>query len=174
MTCATFEFRASNLFRISCFGLRPFGHCWANLLATLVYAMLCCALSDWCIAAERPNVLLILVDDLKPALGCYGDLIVKTPHLDRLAARGMRFDLAYCNQAVCAPSRFTLMLGSHSTSTGLYGLGSQLRQLVPDAVTLPQHFARHGYRTESLGKVFHIGHGNQGDPRSFMVEHFHD
>ena len=58
-----------------------------------------------------PNVLLILVDDLKPALGCYGDKTAKTPNIDRLAARGMRFDLAYCNQAVCAPSRFTLMLG---------------------------------------------------------------
>ena len=126
-------------------------------------------------SAERPNVLLILVDDLKPALGCYGDPIAQTPHLDALAARGMRFDLAYCNQAVCAPSRFTLMLGSHSTSTGLYRLGSQLRDVLPDAVTLPQHFAEHGgYRTESLGKVFHIGHGNQGDPESFSVPHFHD
>ncbi|MCB1087980.1 MAG: sulfatase, partial [Verrucomicrobiae bacterium] len=123
---------------------------------------------------EKPNVLLILVDDLKPALGCYGDPIAKTPHLDALAARGMRFHLAYCNQAVCAPSRFTLMLGSHSTSTGLYGLGSQLRDLVPNAVTLPQHFARHGYRTESLGKVFHIGHGNLGDPASFTVPPFKD
>ena len=125
-------------------------------------------------AADRPNVLLILVDDLKPALGCYGDSFAKTPHIDRLAARGMRFDRAYCNQAVCAPSRFTLMLGSHSTSTGLYGLGSQLRQRLPAAVTMPQFFSRHGYRTESLGKVFHIGHGNEGDPQSFDVPHFHD
>ena len=126
-------------------------------------------------AAERPNILLILVDDLKPALGCYGDPVARTPNIDSLAARGMRFDLAYCNQAVCAPSRFTLMLGSHSTSTGLYGLGSQLRQIVPDAVTLPQYFAQQGgYRTESLGKVFHIGHGNHGDPSSFSVPHFHD
>lgn len=126
-------------------------------------------------AAERPNVLLILIDDLKPALGCYGDAVAKTPNIDRLATLGMRFDLAYCNQAVCAPSRFNLMLGSHSTSTGLYGLGSRLRQVVPDAVTLPQYFAKHGgYRTESLGKVFHIGHGNEGDPESFSVPHFHD
>jgi len=123
--------------------------------------------------AERPNVLLILVDDLKPALGCYGDPHAKTPNIDALAARGMRFDLAYCNQAVCAPSRFTLMLGSHSTSTGLYGLGSHLRRSIPDAVTIPQHFAKHGgYRTESLGKIFHIGHGNLGDPKSFSVPHF--
>lgn len=125
-------------------------------------------------AADKPNVLLILVDDLKPALGCYGDTVAVSPNIDRLAARGMRFDLAYCNQAVCAPSRFTLMLGSHSTSTGLYGLGSDLRTALPDAVTLPQHFSRHGYHTESLGKVFHIGHGNHGDPASFSVPHFHE
>ena len=125
-------------------------------------------------AVEKPNVLLILVDDLKPVLGCYGDPLAKTPNIDRLAASGMRFDKAYCNQAVCAPSRFTLMLGSHSTSTGLYGLGSQLRKVIPDAVTLPQHFAANGYRTESLGKVFHIGHGNEGDPQSFSVPHFQD
>jgi iduronate 2-sulfatase len=125
--------------------------------------------------AERPNVLLILVDDLKPALGCYGDTAARTPNIDRLAARGMRFDLAFCNQAVCAPSRFTLMLGAHSTSTGLYGLGSSLRQVVSSAVTLPQHFAKHGgYRTESIGKVFHVGHGNEGDPASFSVPPFKD
>lgn len=122
-------------------------------------------------AVDRPNVLLILVDDLKPAIGAYGDTLAKTPNIDRFAASGMRFDSAYCNQAVCAPSRFTLMLGSHSTSTGLYGLGSPLRQLVPDAVTMPQYFAEYGYRTESLGKVFHIGHGNHGDPDSFSVPH---
>ena len=127
-----------------------------------------------CHAADRPNVLLILVDDLKPAMGAYGDDYAITPNLDALANRGMRFDMAYCNQAVCAPSRFTLMLGSHSTSTGLYGLGSPLRELVPNAVTMPQYFAKHGYRTESLGKVFHIGHGNQGDPGSFSVPHFKD
>ncbi|MGV3485152.1 MAG: sulfatase [Planctomycetaceae bacterium] len=125
-------------------------------------------------ANAAPNVLLILVDDLKPALGCYGDRTAITPHIDALASRGMRFDRAYCNQAVCAPSRFTLMLGSHSTSTGLYGLGSNLRQRLPDAVTLPQHFAAHGYRTESLGKVFHVGHGNRGDTASFSVPHFAD
>lgn len=123
---------------------------------------------------QHPNVLMILVDDLKPALGCYGDTHAKTPNLDSLAKRGMRFELAYCNQAVCAPSRFSLMLGSHSTTTGLYGLGSQLRQVVPDAVTIPQYFSKHGYRTESLGKIFHIGHGNLGDPDSFDVDHFHE
>ncbi len=143
-----------------------------SIHAILLTAFLCFqpALSR----AAKPNVLLILVDDLKPALGCYGDAAAKSPNIDALAARGLRFDLAYCNQAVCAPSRFTLMLGSRSTSTGLYGLGSQLREILPQAVTLPQHFAKHGYRTESLGKVFHIGHGNTGDPESFSVPHFKD
>ena len=128
-------------------------------------------LSSICDATEKPNVLLILIDDLKPTLGCYGDSVAVSPNIDRLASRGMRFDAAYCNQAVCAPSRFTLMLGAHSSSTGLYGLGSNLRKAYPNATTLPQHFARHGYRTESMGKVFHIGHGNHGDPESFLVPH---
>ena len=139
------------------------------MVVSAVFLFLSC-----CSAVERPNILLLLVDDLKPALGCYGDQAAKTPNIDRLAGRGMRFDLAYCNQAVCAPSRFTLMLGAHSTSTGLYGLGSQLRERVPEAVTMPQYFARYGYRTEALGKVFHVGHGNQGDPESFVAEPFRD
>lgn len=146
-------------------------HLFVLALVAFSHLNACARLS----ADERPNVLLILVDDLKPALGCYGDQHAKTPNIDALAARGMRFDLAYCNQAVCAPSRFTLMLGSHSTSTGLYGLGSQLRQVVPDAVTMPQYFAKHGgYHTQSLGKIFHIGHGNLGDPQSFQAPHFHE
>jgi iduronate 2-sulfatase len=130
--------------------------------------------SSTSIAAERPNVLLILVDDLKPAIAAFGDKTAVTPNLDKLTNRGMRFDAAYCNQAVCAPSRLNLMLGSRSTSSGLYELDSGLRKVFPDAVTLPQHFAKHGYRTESLGKVFHIGHGNDGDPDSFSVPHFKD
>ena len=135
-------------------------------------AVLLLLLSDVVLKAnEQPNVLLIMVDDLKPTLNCYGDDHAVSPNIDSLASRGMRFDAAYCNQAVCAPSRFTLMLGSHSSSTGLYGLGSSLRKAFPDAVTMPQYFAKHGYRTESMGKVFHIGHGNHGDPDSFMIPH---
>ncbi|MEQ9408243.1 MAG: sulfatase [Fuerstiella sp.] len=147
------------MYRISC----------AAILSVAATSIVSVATAD-----DVPNVLLLLVDDLKPAIGCYGDPVAQTPQIDRLTARGMRFDLAFCNQAVCAPSRFTLMLGAHSTSTGLYGLGSQLRDMLPDAVTMPQYFAKHGYRTESLGKVFHIGHGNHGDPQSFSVPHFHD
>lgn len=145
---------------------------WFGLACFMALAVCLKSSPGW--ADERPNILLILVDDLKPVLGCYGDSAARTPAIDQLAARGLRFDRAYCNQAVCAPSRFSLLLGSHPTSSGLYGLGNQLRRHWPDAVTLPQYFAKHGYHTESLGKVFHIGHGNQGDPASFNQPHFHD
>lgn len=117
----------------------------------------------------RPNVLMILVDDLKPSFGAYGADFVHSPNLDALARRGVQFDLAYCNQAVCAPSRNNLMLSSRSTSLGIYGLSTNFRVAEPEAVTLLQHFMRNGYRTEGVGKVFHIGHGNTDDPASWSV-----
>lgn len=124
--------------------------------------------------AAKPNLLLILVDDLKPALGCYGDEAAVTPNIDAFAKSGMRFERAYCNQAVCAPSRFHLMLGTRSTSSGLYGLHVPLRKPYPNAITLPQYFRSHGYRAESIGKVYHYGHGLTGDPQSWSVPHFKD
>lgn len=123
-------------------------------------------------AADKPNVLLICVDDLKPVLGAYGDKLAKTPNLDRLAARGLRFDLAYCNQAVCAPSRNCLMLGSRSTSIGIYNLGDNFRQAVPNAVTMSQYFMQAGWRAESVGKILHTGHGNHDDAASWSVPSF--
>ena len=121
------------------------------------------------LAADKPNILLICVDDLKPALGCYGDPLARTPNIDRLAARGLRFELAFCNQAVCAPSRNNLMLGSRSTSTGIYTLGEHFRNVVPNGVTMTQYFMRHGWRAEALGKILHSGHGNHDDPASWSV-----
>ena len=120
-------------------------------------------------AADRPNVLLLLVDDLKPSFGAYGEDWVHSPNLDRLANSGMRFDMAYCNQAVCAPSRNNLLLGSRSTSLGVYSLGNHFRNAVPDAVTMPQYFMQHGYHSAGVGKVFHIGHGNINDKKSWSV-----
>ncbi|MFL3657622.1 MAG: sulfatase, partial [Opitutales bacterium] len=125
-------------------------------------------------AGAKPNVLLILVDDLKPALGCYGDPIAVSPNIDRLAAMGTRFEMAYCNQSVCMASRYNLMLGSRSSSSGFYSFGSQFRDVYPDAVTLPQHFMNHGYVAHSMGKVFHIGHGNTNDEASWSVPHLKD
>ena len=120
-------------------------------------------------AGDRPNVLLILVDDLKPAFGAYGEAWVHSPNLDRLASRGMRFDRAYCNQAVCAPSRNNLLVGSRSTTLGVYSLGYHFRRAVPDAVTMPQLFKNHGYHAAGVGKVFHVGHGNVNDEQSWSV-----
>ncbi len=129
-----------------------------------------CSLGSAVAAAEsNPNVLLILVDDLKPSFGAYGDAFVHSPNLDRLTARGVRFDRAYCNQAVCAPSRNNLLTGARSTSLGIYSLGYHFRRGFPDAVTLPQHFQKHGYHTAGVGKVFHIGHGNIDDAKSWSV-----
>jgi iduronate 2-sulfatase len=123
-------------------------------------------------SADKPNVLLICIDDLKPVLGCYGDKTVRSPNIDRLAAKGMLFERAYCNQAVCAPSRNALLTGLRPQTVGIYDLGTNFRKATPDAVTLPQHFKNHGYRTEALGKIFHVGHGNSEDPKSWSVPHF--
>lgn len=137
-----------------------------TLLSVGAVLWLACSLAS---ALNRPNVLLLCVDDLKPTLGAYGDARAKTPNLDRLAARGMRFDLAYCNQAVCAPSRNNLMLGTRSTTLGIYDLGTNFRRALPDAVTLTQYFMRHGWRAEGIGKVYHTGHGNHDDAASWSV-----
>ena len=123
-------------------------------------------------AADRPNVLFVAVDDLKPLLGCYGDKTVKSPNIDRLAARGVTFERAYCNQAVCAPSRNALLTGVRPTTSGIYDLGTNFREAVSNTVTLPQYFKQHGYRTEGLGKIFHVGHGNHEDPASWSVPHW--
>jgi iduronate 2-sulfatase len=122
--------------------------------------------------AAPPNVLFICVDDLKPVLGCYGDPVAKTPNLDRLAARGLRFDAAYCNQAVCSPSRNALMTGLRPQTLGIYELSTNFRKAAPEAVTVAQHFMAHGYRTEALGKIFHRGHGNTEDAASWSVPHW--
>ena len=133
-------------------------------------AILCCALNG--LAGTRPSVLLICVDDLKPILGCYGDARVKTPNIDRLAARGMLFERAFCNQAVCAPSRNALMTGLRPQTIGIYDLPTNFRKAVPDAVTVAQYFMLNGYRTEAMGKIMHVGHGNSEDDASWTVPHW--
>ena len=121
---------------------------------------------------SRPNVLLICVDDLKPALGCYGDQTAKTPNIDRLASRGVTFESAYCNQAVCSPSRNALMTSLRPQTLGIYDLPTHFRKAAPDAVTLGQHLRQNGYRAEALGKIFHVGHGNIDDKDSWDVPSF--
>jgi len=130
-------------------------------------------LSSGAIAADRkPNVLFIAVDDLKPAIGCYGDAAAKTPNLDRLAARGTVFERAYCMQAVCSPSRNAVLTGLRPEVLRIYDLATNFRKSVPDVATLPQWFKQHGYASHGLGKIFHVGHGNTEDPASWSVPHF--
>ena len=103
-------------------------------------------------ATNKPNVLFIAVDDLKPVLGCYGDKIAKTPNIDKLAARGMLFEKAYVNQAVCAPSRNSLMLGIRPQTMGLYDLKTYFRDIpvYSNVVSMGQTFMTNGYTAESL------------------------
>jgi iduronate 2-sulfatase len=136
----------------------------------LALVLLVIAVPAW--AAEKPNVLLICVDDLKPLLGCYGEKTVKSPNIDRLAARSVLFERAYCNQAVCSPSRNALLVGLRPQTLGIYDLPTNFRRSRPDAITLPQHFKQHGWRTEGLGKIFHVGQGNVEDPASWSVPHW--
>ena len=142
------------------------------LLRSLLFVLPLHLICGLACAAEKPNVLFIAVDDLKPVLGCYGDKVIKSPNIDRLAARGVVFERAYCNQAVCAPSRNSLMTGVRPTTLGIYDLGTNFRLASSNAVTLSQYFMRHGYRAEALGKIFHVGHGNREDSASWSVPHF--
>ena len=94
---------------------------------------------------------------------------VKSPNIDALAERGVQFNRAYCNQAVCSPSRNALLTGLRPTTLGIYDLATNFRVSRPDAVTLPQYFKENGYRTEGMGKIFHHGHGNHEDDASWSV-----
>lgn len=122
-------------------------------------------------AQAKKNILLIAVDDLKPNLGAYGDPVAKTPNIDRLASRGLLFEHAYTNQALCAPSRNALLTGITPTTLGIYDLATNFRKSAPDAITLPQQFLKNGYRTEAVGKLYHNGHGNGDDAASWSVPH---
>ncbi|MDX1967890.1 MAG: sulfatase [Planctomycetaceae bacterium] len=111
-------------------------------------------------AAERPNVVMIAVDDLNDWVGCLqGHPQVQTPHIDALAARGTLFTNAHCQSPLCNPSRTSLITGLRPSTTGIYTLQPGLRQVdrTRESVTLFQHFANHGYVTSIFGKVFHDG-----------------
>lgn len=105
--------------------------------------------------ASDLNVLFIAVDDLRPSLGCYGDPDVHTPNIDALAAGGLTFTGAYCQQAVCSPSRTSLLTGLRPDTTHVHDLQTHFRRYRPNAVTLPEHFKNRGYTSAAFSKVFH-------------------
>ncbi|MGQ9505908.1 MAG: sulfatase [Thermogutta sp.] len=115
------------------------------------------------------NVLMIAVDDLRPEAGCYGVPVIKTPNIDALAAEGLLFTRAYCQQAVCSPSRTSLLLGRRPDTTQVYDLQTHFRKTLPNVVTLPQYFKNHGYHTQGLSKIYH---GGLDDPASWSVPHW--
>ncbi len=120
-------------------------------------------------AAQPLNVLFIVADDLNVNLGCYGHLVVKSPNIDRLAARGTWFAAAYCNYPVCNPSRVSFLSGRRPDTTGIVDNVTPTRTFLKDTVMLPEHFRKNGYRTLKVGKIFHTGDGWE-DPRSWDLD----
>ncbi len=125
-------------------------YAWSLGLAFLVSAF-----SSPFSAAEKPNVLFIAVDDLRCELGCYGVKEIQSPQIDRLAASGVLFQRAYCQQAVCNPSRASLITGLRPDQTKIWDLVTEMRSVLPDVITLPQYFRQHGYRANAFGKITH-------------------
>ncbi len=121
-------------------------------------------------AAERPSVLLIAVDDLRDTLGCYGNPVVKTPHIDRLAARGVLFKRAYVQYPVCNPSRSSFLTGLRPDQTGVTDNKTLLRDRLPDVVTLPQLLKNDGWHAAAFGKIFHLGGGRNAEQKARWMD----
>ena len=124
-----------------------------------IFSFLLCSVSS----ATPTNVLFIAVDDLRPELGCYGAAHMKTPSTDKLAASGVLFERAYCQVAVCNPSRSSVLSGTRPDTTGVLDNQHFMRPKMPGVVSLPQHFKNHGYTSLSLGKIFHHSEREPGD-----------
>jgi arylsulfatase A-like enzyme len=120
--------------------------------------------------AKKPNILFIAVDDLKPLLGCYGNTLVKTPNIDRLAKISTVFNRNYCQQAICGPTRASIMTGTRPDVTQVWNLTTQMRDVNPNLVTLPQYLITQGYETSGIGKIYHPSSAIGGvDPVSWSI-----
>jgi arylsulfatase A-like enzyme len=146
--------------------------------AALTWAAAWCGglAADEPVTPGRPNVLFIVADDLNRMIGCYGDTLAKTPNLDRLAARGVRFERAYCTFPLCGPSRNSFLTGLHPNATGIFTNEQIFRQSIPGQVSLPQAFRQAGYFAGRIGKLYHynvprsIGTDGHDDPASWELE----
>jgi arylsulfatase A-like enzyme len=119
---------------------------------------------------SKPNILFIAVDDLKPLLGCYGNTLVKSPNIDRLAKMATVFDRNYCQQAICGPTRASIMTGTRPDATKIWNLTTQMRDANPNTLTLPQYLISQGYTTSGIGKIYHPSSAIGGvDPLSWSI-----
>ena len=122
---------------------------------------------------SKPNILFIAVDDLKPIIGAYGNGMIKTPNIDRLAKRGTVFLNNYCQQAICGPTRASIMTGMRPDFTKIWDLKAKIREVSPDIVTLPQYLISQGYSTQGIGKVFDSRNvDEQNDKLSWSVPYY--
>ena len=139
------------------------------MIKSLVCACSLLAIGCTAYAADRPNILFIAVDDLRPALGTYGVNVVHSPNIDRLAETGLRFDRAYCQYAICGPTRASLLTGLRPDTLKIDDIDTFFRNTVPDLITMPQYFKQHGYETVYVGKVFHPGQTDDANSWNYHV-----
>ena len=159
---------------------RPCGRSWSGLpwccCGALLVVMAALGGRPVGAAPPRPNVLFIMSDDLNNSLGCYGHPLVKSPHIDRLADRGVRFERAYCQFPLCGPSRNSMLTGLYPNSTGIVRNGEIFRQTIPQHKSLSQAFRLAGYFAGRIGKLYHynvprsIGTNGHDDPGSWELE----
>jgi iduronate 2-sulfatase len=121
---------------------------------TIIALALLCNQAAFSQENKKPNILFIAIDDLKPVLGCYGNTLIKTPNIDRLAKMGTVFMSNYCQQAVCGPTRASIMTGKRPDYTQVWDLKTKMRDVNPDILSLPQYFITQGYSTQGIGKVY--------------------
>ncbi|VGO21732.1 sulfatase [Pontiella sulfatireligans] len=121
----------------------------------LTYLVVVLLLACSCQSKQKPNILFLAVDDLRPELGCYGSPIAVTPNMDKLAADGLLFNRAFCQEAICGPSRASLMAGARPDTIRVTENFASFRPLNPDMVTLSQNFIANGYEAVYCGKIFH-------------------
>ena len=139
------------------------------LLLNSAFCILCSAAEN-----SKYNVLFVAFDDLRPDLACYGDPVAITPNFDRLASQGTVFNRAYCQLAVCGPSRLSLITGLRPDTIQVWDLKTHFRETLPDLVTLPQYFKNNGYHSQAIGKILHGSSVSMYDPPSWSEDPLYD